>query len=213
MLDFTVGIPTVNHHELLVKAIDSICDNTVRPTRVIVIDNGDIKPWIPSLWEVPVHVVRPQQNLGVAASWNLLMKLISPMPAIIMNDDCVLGEGVLEKMMGYPSPAVVCAHGFACFRLDQEIRKKVGDFDEEFYPAYYEDADYRYRLKLEGIPYIDWDTATNDIQHGKDHLNFQKWNVEKMAWFHKRLAMNYEYYLKKWGGGIEAEVFTSPFNL
>jgi hypothetical protein len=35
--------------------------------------------------------------------------------------------------------------------INQNLFEMIGDFDEVFYPAYYEDSDYLYRMKLEGI--------------------------------------------------------------
>ena len=39
---------------------------------------------------------------------------------------------------------------FAAFLLSRECWERVGPFDEKFYPAYFEDNDYHYRIQLEG---------------------------------------------------------------
>ena len=39
---------------------------------------------------------------------------------------------------------------FSCFMIGREALEKVGPFDENFYPAYFEDNDYHYRIRLAG---------------------------------------------------------------
>lgn len=212
-MEFSVGFAVVNNHDVLEKAIESVAANKLLPNRVVVIDNGDIKPYVPDpKWKDWVHVVRPQQNLGCAGSWNLLHKLIYPLTPIIMNDDCVISPDTLERMMAYERGQLICAYAFGCFRMDEEIWQRVGEFDAEFYPAYYEDADYRYRMKLTNTPRVEWELTGNGIKHGNDQKNYQQWTGEKLKWFYERLEANKQRFIQKWGGEADRETFTTPFN-
>jgi len=214
-VEFIVGIPTVNEHELLYKAVESARNSSCRPRQIIIVDNGrdSLVDEYEELAFGPIQIVRGQRNLGVAASWNLMHKLAAPLPIILMNDDCVVAPNTFEKMFErilVYGQQVVLAHGFACFTMKEEIWERVGDFDEGFYPAYWEDTDYRYRLKLREIPVDEWDTSTTGIQHGKDPANYQKWCEHQRKWFFDNLALNRERYITKWGGPPKEETLWDP---
>jgi GT2 family glycosyltransferase len=215
MHEFTVGIPVVNEHDLLVEAIEAVSVSTMRPNRVIIVDNGDL-PWAPSRdfhAQHGLHIARPQRNIGCAGAWNLIHKLAAPLTTIIINADCRVLPDTFEKMMEYPQPHIVAAYGFGCFRMDEAIWNSVGPFDEGFYPVYFEDTDYRYRLKLAGAPFIEWDHVLTGIKHGKDQPDgYQGWRGEKLAWFHDCLEKNHRRYVEKWGGEHTKETFTIPFD-
>ena len=124
------------------------------------------------------------------------------------------------------APAFICARGFSCFRVDPEIYRRVGRFDEEFYPAYWEDADYRRRLQLSGIPIIEWSSeeveiispgrtrTPSGIVHGKHAADgsYQGWTGEKLKWFWECYEANGRRYAAKWGGQLGNETFETPFN-
>jgi len=98
---------------------------------------------------------------------------------------------------------------FSCFMLKKATIDKVGYFDEKFFPAYFEDNDYHYRMKLAGLKavrhsralYYHWGSRT--IQDN-DKIREQS-NLGYMA--------NQDYYIRKWGGKPGAEKFKIPFGV
>lgn len=105
-------------------------------------------------------------------------------------------------------PLLKEAPDFSCFMMNVETIEKVGWFDEEFYPAYFEDNDYHRRINLAGykavtsnkIPYYHYGSMT--IKEGAEIKRLTNANY----------LHNKAYYKKKWGGDPGNEVFDTPFN-
>lgn len=225
-MDFTVGYGLCNEHDLITQSIVSVGEGTCRPNRILIVDNGDTA-WAPPagfVEEHKLHVVRPQTNLGCAGAWNLIHRLAAPLTTVILNADCAVASDTLEKVMAPPAPVVVLAYAFGCFRIDEEMWCRVGEFDADFYPVYWEDTDYRYRMKLGGVQPVEWDSrpsrvvslgreeAASKIQHGKhDPQGYQGWRGAKLAWFQDCLEKNHQRYVAKWGGEPTKETFTTPW--
>jgi hypothetical protein len=225
--DFVVGIARCNEtDDVFGKTLASIASSSRLPSSVIIVDNGDValaKPDLP----VQVVLLRPDHNMGCAGSWNFLLwsAYVQGVVPIIINADTAVAKDTFAKMLAVPSPAVVLAYGFGCFRLDEGIYTQIGGFDEEFHPVYCEDVDYRRRLKLAGIPAVEWPIfpaleigpgrvrSPVGIEHGKhDEAGYQGWTADKAAWFADRLEANKARYVRKWGGTPYEETYTSPFD-
>jgi GT2 family glycosyltransferase len=93
------------------------------------------------------------------------------------------------------------------FIFTPQLIEKIGLLDENFFPGYFEDNDYKRRMMVSNlrIPTIQLDAehdrsstlnSSNDFKK-KNQFTFQK---------------NYEYYIKKWGGGPNKEIYVYPFN-
>ena len=148
-------IPTLNRYDLLNRCLASIFDGTVCPSRVLVIDNGGSFSTARS-----VEVVRPASPLSVAASWNLGHRLITPDSGIYINDDVVVGPQAIAELSREPeTPAGLLADVWACFYMPEFVWQIVGEFDERFCPAYYEDVDYAARMQTFGIPFREVDSV------------------------------------------------------
>lgn len=113
------------------------------------------------------------------------------------------------SMMQYPRPssemAWVPGADFACFMMTEKCWEEVGEFDENFFPAYFEDNDYHRRILLKGLtaktvpqaPYFHYGSSTQKTSDGVPSDKF---------------LLNQQYYVKKWGGLPGAETFQSPHN-
>jgi GT2 family glycosyltransferase len=101
------------------------------------------------------------------------------------------------------------APDFSCFMIKESTIDKVGYFDENFWPAYFEDNDYHYRMKLQGIKALK-DNQIVYFHYGsstvKENRNIEKTNSEYYL-------INKEYYIKKWGGEPGNEIYETPFNI
>lgn len=97
---------------------------------------------------------------------------------------------------------------FACFMVRPTIVYRVGFFDENFTPAYFEDNDYHYRIRLAGL------NAFNNVSAPYFHYGSQTQNaVASMPVVHPfAFDLNHSYYRDKWGGSPGEESYTHPYN-
>lgn len=226
MQDLVAGVPVVNHDVSYLRAcVGALLRGTNVPTRIYVVDNRDEPLERDDAWPRHlVRIVRPERNLGCAGSWNLILALAGGSPTAIVNDDLEVAPNTLEHLAWYPKGAVVCAHGFSCFRIDRDVVDRVGLFDTGYFPVYWEDADYRYRCRLAGVDVIEWsrgptaivderDVASHTgIVHGKPaSVPYQGWEGERQAEFRSALERNRLRYVAKWGGEPGGERFATPF--
>jgi GT2 family glycosyltransferase len=107
--------------------------------------------------------------------------------------------------------------GAACMAIGRNAIETVGYFDQNFWPAYFEDADYFRRLELSGIPNL-WDERIL-VEHNRSQTVRADFLLKQLH--DERIRRNERYYIRKWGGlrgwgGPEEppgqEFFTHPFN-
>lgn len=207
------------------ETIAAAISSDLQPVRRFVVDDGEHL-----LGSVAgFDLIRPTRNLGCAGSWNLLCRTafdeLRVATMIILNGDCAVASGTFSRMME-SAHAVVAAQGFSAFRLDERVWRRVGEFDEDYYPAYWEDTDYRRRLHLAGEPIDEWPikevsrpsygraTYASGITHGWliENAGYQGSTGAKCAWFQERWVANRDRYVAKWGGMPGAETYDRPFN-
>lgn len=107
-----------------------------------------------------------------------------------------------------PSESISEGAGFWFYMIHRDLFKLVGEFDENFKPAYFEDNDMAYRIKLAGYTSL----TSNQVQafhYGSSTLNNDAELAKTMPAFFEK---NKEYYIKKWGGLPEQERYDVPFN-
>lgn len=99
---------------------------------------------------------------------------------------------------------------FSCFLIHRDCHRWF-QFDEGFQPAYFDDNDYHRRLQLAGfgdkifsvpIPYLHYGSGTL-----KDPAN----QTLRAGWDAK-FAHTRDYYIRKWGGPVGQETYTTPQN-
>lgn len=133
----------------------------------IVVDNGDPPlDYLASRGAAVYEYQRPGANIGVAASWNHGRRLALQCPTarwlVLLSEVVVFGEhggadlldGVVDQgpLGAIDAPGVSVAEaGWKCTALRTSTLDRVGEFDEGFWPAYYEDTDYLYRMGLAGL--------------------------------------------------------------
>jgi hypothetical protein len=107
--------------------------------------------------------------------------------------------------------------GAACMAIGPNAIETVGYFDQNFWPAYFEDADYFRRLELSGIPNL-WDERIL-LEHNRSQTVRTDFLLKQLH--DERIRRNERYYIRKWGGlrgwgGPDAppgqELFAHPFN-
>ena len=207
-MKLAIGIPTLNRLDLLLPSLKLYLKDFPN-TSIIVLDNG--KQNIDSKIQHPnLLVVETEKNIGVAASWNVLCDLIYKNHdyALILNDDVYLG--LLEPMVikfieSNKKDFYVASQDWCAFILPKNTFNDVGKFDENFFPAYFEDNDYHYRMRLIQKSFHKTPILNPIVYRASCTISR---NSKLNDGFHNLK----EFYIKKWGGEPTKEIFKTPFN-
>lgn len=203
-------VPVLNQFELFTNMISTV--------------DYPVKPYIIRNWE---------NNIGVAAAWNQGIRRATKdgyRYAMICNDDvlfepeaikkafdclqntdativspnfCVPSRDGMEMYFKRDEGVIESIH-WSCIIVDMyQLVESCGWFDENFFPAYFEDNDMYYRMHLAGL---------------KHYLTTEK------GFYHKQSATSGAvvtqdlwnfcegYYKYKWGGPPGEELYEHPFN-
>jgi GT2 family glycosyltransferase len=205
---FAIGIPTLNRLDLLHPALLFYIRDFPN-TKIYVLDNG--KQGIKEKLSHPnIIIVESKDNLGVASSINFLLDMIYQNHdyALILNDDIYFGrkEWELDNLLtNFKKPIYTSMQDWCAFILPKETFDEIGKFDEKFFPAYYEDNDYMYRMKMKSkeifkIPFL------NPFVYQSSQT------TQKDPSLRDYVENNRQYYIEKWGGLPSRETFKKPFN-
>lgn len=204
-----LGIPTINRLDLLTEALD-VYEPLWQERPMFILDNGSQS--IPETsW---YHIEISETNKGVAESWNWLIKRLFEegcTHAVIMNDDVICNKPaqLIEEFIGaFPAGFYKGSKMFedwSVFVIAKTTFESVGPFSDLFYPAYFEDNDYEYRMKLSDISVV----ATDFL----DPIVFRNsQTIAKNPELNVNFNNNFQKYVEKWGGPPRAETFKTPYN-
>jgi len=195
-----LGVPVLTGPDLLNNMLDSVTEPI---DHLIIIDNGQVVKEIRTSAKT-VDIVQMPNNIGVAASWNLIIKS-TPRAAwwLIANYDIEFQPTALKNLVKHSSPnrIVTSSKGWAAFTIGANVISKVGLFDEGIgVPAYHEDTDFERRSLLAGIEILEADGPMTHLDHT---------TVADMKWDLKAMVKNAEAnYIRKWGGTYRRETRT-----
>lgn len=221
------GIPTYTQFAHAEKAVLSVLEGSLVPDQILVVDNSEIGAgyvYLKHLTEkyTNVHIIPRTVNI-LSGAWNDIMTTFPDDYVIIANDDVMPHkhsvEALVNAALDRPDVAMwngsgdqtqgVGGNSYSFFLLRKWAYAQVGPFDQRFKPAYFEDNDYDYRLRvLAGLIREEVSNATFDHvgsatvkamtrqQRELGHINFRK------------LARLYE---SKWGGSPGQERYKVPF--
>lgn len=202
-----LGIPILSRPQDLATMLASV-DEPVG--RLVIVDNGGVVP--PDFdWPGEYVVIDAGHNLGYAASVNLILKSTPAAPWwAIANADIVLAPGDLARIAtqtAQDGPQWVGIVDWRIYGLNAECLATVGFWDENFVPAFCEDADYEYRCTLAGVPWRQLDGATQHIRSVTlQESRYAQGNA-------RSYPANRAYYAAKWGGDLRGgERFQTPFD-
>jgi len=201
-----IGIPTLNRKDLLLPSL-YMYKRDLPTCPIFVLDNGNQDIQLPG-----INVEVAQNALSVGASWNYLCRRIFENCdfALILNDDIYLGKNEIQLISTITHKKnkeciIRSTPDWCAFILPKNIFEKVGDFDECFIPAYYEDKSYEYRCKLSSVPI-----------HKTPDLNPAIYNssktIEKAPQIFDACRNNKSKYVEMWGGEPGHEKFKKPYN-
>jgi len=94
----------------------------------------------------------------------------------------------------------------SCIIRKKSVIDKVGYYDVNFYPAYYEDNDYARRCDLTNVKY---GTIESAIFYHFWSRSIHEGGLRELNT--RRFSDNEAYYIRKWGGVVGEEKFVLPF--
>lgn len=119
-------------------------------------------------------------------------------PFLLVNIDDTTKESVPESL--HPN--------FSAFCVNQNCWDKVGEFDELYEPAYFEDNDFHYRMGLADMKGIVYPPAMFYHYGSRTQNEADKVPMVSGAMFENNRA----FYAKKWGGVPGQEKFKLPYD-
>jgi hypothetical protein len=156
-------------------------------------------------------------NVGVAGSWNFCAKMFPEEPLwLLMNDDAHFFPGYLQQICkcaneqsGHPIIHLNHSNAYYCFVWTARGKQDFGEFDENFWPAYYEDCDMRVRHRLHGYNgYVYALEGLPPLPHGKPNTGGMNYN----AMLQGCGLLNRQYWYYKWGNqDFEKSKYARPY--
>lgn len=148
------------------------------------------------------------ENIGVARSWNIGLKKDADWTFVCSC--CMKFEkgfsNVIKKLQegdwSRQEYLFRTMHHYHLIGINKKLVEKIGYFDENFYPAYYEDVDHYRRVNLSGLiqpEAVDTGAICQETASAVsaglscDYVNLAK------------------YYVEKWGGEPDHETYNRPF--
>lgn len=211
---FAIGIPTINRYDLLKPTIKKYLVNFPN-TKILIVDNGNqgliLKDFINEDINCNLEIIHCINPLSVAASWNTIGKSFakSIQNYFILNDDVVVDfkeQDVINFINRFPWHHLYKSQqGFCSFILPRSTWNIIGQFDENFKGAYFEDNDYEMRIKL---------AKGNILAHSflNPAIYRESSSIKKDPLLNSNFNANAGYYFDKWGGGVGHEKYLTPFN-
>ncbi len=229
MRDYKVyyGIPTYSQFAHTEEAVKAVLQGSLVPDQIVIVDNSETGAGYTALKHLmdqhsSVHIIPRTQNI-LSGAWNDLMTLFPDDYIIIANDDVKPHKHSVEAMVnaainrpevamwngsGDQTPGVG-GNSYSFFLLRKWAYCQVGKFDERCKPAYFEDNDYDYRLRiLAGLIREEVNNATFDhVGSATTNAMSQQDRMLRHLLFRKVKR----YYESKWGGEPGKERYTEPF--
>jgi len=167
------------------------------------------------------HVIKPDvpTHLGCSGGWNVLIRhcfdKLNYDYIIVVGSDTCFKPGFVEAFIRdletiKPDFAVGQDTMFNCWTMNRNCYEKIGLWDENFFPAYFEDGDYHCRIKLSDIVMKNVGDSGLFEHFGSATI---KTNNERNNTNHLTFVKNEAYFKKKWliSGNWDAD-YKTPFN-
>jgi GT2 family glycosyltransferase len=160
-------------------------------------------------------------NRGCSVCWNDAIEHVfvhdqnKYAALIIVNDDTKFNNHSFIEFVDYvtknPDQVVIKGAGYSVFGYTRLAYEKLGYFDENIYPAYFEDSDFSARIQNAGFNEIDFNVDISHIGSSSIPSNNLRRTFEEVY-----LPRTRAYYHKKWGNPILHDGFpiknNYPFN-
>jgi len=166
-------------------------------------------------------------NLGCAGGWNWILKNHMQDWVLLVGNDMQFKAGDLARISDHyqrhkndnpPVGKIDSSMGWHCNGITRAGLEAMGYLDENYHVAYYEDCDFDRRhflaRKVGRLSYPAEGHCQIFAHHeGSATARFlQAHHPDKYERLSKGFARNVEYYVRKWGGAQNYELWDHPFN-
>ena len=217
-IDYRIVIPVTTQAARLKRLVSEIADKT----KLIIVHNYNH----PRTMEIGHNCKKEGaeivpflgDNRGSCESWNIGLKKMDITPSkfvIIFSPGTQFPKGadqflnaVLEAEEDNPKLCYrVKGDGFHTVCITKKLYDILGLFDENFYPAYRDDADWQRRCFLLGSRFSE---SLFDIEKELTLTTGARNNYIFAHYWHN-IDIQVQYYIKKWGGDVGMEKYELPF--
>ena len=175
-----LGFATLKRFDLAERLLQSI-DFPVE--HLVIINNSGTHEWQPVKPELVKHLwhIEVPFGLGLVGAWNLIVKSTPYAPYwVLVNDDAWFKPGEMSKI---PDQADTNALNFLDITpqwsgvvFGEGMVDKVGLYDENFYPLYFDDNDLERRVDLAGVSKKNLTVKLGHNNSSTLHSGYQKYN-------------------------------------
>jgi len=193
-MDYLIVLPVIKYPFLVARCISKLPKD-----KLLIIDNSQ-ESFCKQFYKYDVEY--HPENLGVGASWNVGLKRGHDYTIFLSASMDVKGSlnDWLSKASEY---GLYSNHFWHLVAIGKKTVEKIGYIDENFYPAYYEDNDYKRRMELASIYLPKCEIEASSAGNA----------MSKKAGVPLNIPACQEYYIKKWGALPPNETYLTPFNL
>lgn len=201
-----LGFATLSRFDLADRLLASI-DYPVE--HLVIVDNSGKASWNPQKPDFVVNmwIIRIPFGLGLVGAWNLIVKSTPYAPYwVLINDDAYFEAGEMKKI---PQQVDTEALNFldvvpqwSAVVFGEGMVDKVGLYDENFYPLYFDDNDLERRVDLAGVKKKNLEVKVHHDNSSTLHSGFQQANSRTYS---ANLALAA---LRASQGSIEASAWT-----
>jgi GT2 family glycosyltransferase len=219
-----------NSLHLTKKAVASAAQQNI-PCDILLIDNASsdgTAQWVATKPITRIFMIKQAAlaecwNVGLSAAWS-----IGRTHALVVNNDIELRADAYRLLLAHGGPFVTCVSvdsadrmgvvndreavdfaprphpDFSAFMIHREVTDKVGWFNEDYYPAYCEDAEYHVRMHRAGVeavcvdvPFLHHGAATVKNSDPAEKIRIQRGadvNRERFRQIYGCLPGSSEYY-------------------
>lgn len=225
MKKYLLGTSAFKNSDLLEKCVNSWSFLSKEMIKVIFFDGKNWKEEFKDLANNNFEkiqdninfVLTQNEHVGVGGAWNQILKFAFLKEnfdvAIICGSDVEFKQGYIESYLKEFEEnslefSTARGFGFNCFAITRKCYEIVGEFDLNFF-IYYEDNDYAHRVRLSGL-------KIDDAGDEKLLNHYGSATIRKDERYNKAngitFPLNQKYFIKKWGGLPENELYKYPFN-
>lgn len=218
-LKVAICIPCFSNPENIRECIDSILLSNANTydLDILMFNNSDRKDIIGICKELAfsyeeIRLIDYRTNRGCSVCWNDAIEHVfvheqnKYAALIILNDDIKFNNSsfldFVKSVTSNPDCVVVKGAGYSVFGYTRFAYEKIGYFDENIYPAYFEDSDFSARLQKSDLKEIDLDADISHVGSSSIPSNGLRNTFEEV-----HLPRIRAYYHKKWNNPILHEGF------
>jgi GT2 family glycosyltransferase len=100
----SIIIPVMNNFEITEQCVLAVRENT-RDCEIVIIDNGSEPAYKAPFAEIPITVIRNDENKGFPAAVNQGIRAAQGDVIILLNNDCIVTPGWADKLLFDLSPS------------------------------------------------------------------------------------------------------------